>query len=112
MDVINHEKLERLGNEIGADNVPILLNIFLGELTEYMGALAEESGTQGDTLKEISHALKSSAASFGAEALCATAIEIDSLVKSGEHFDTPSYTSSLVELLQATHTEYEKIMQS
>ncbi len=40
MDVINHEKLARLGNEIGADNVPILLNIFLGELTEYMGALA------------------------------------------------------------------------
>ena len=68
--VLNQQKVDELAGEIGQENVPVLLEIFLGELKGYYEHL--EINKESDTSKylaDISHALKSSAASFGADSL-------------------------------------------
>ncbi|KOO08640.1 quorum-sensing phosphorelay protein LuxU [Vibrio hepatarius] len=113
MEVLNQSKIDRLANEIGQENVPVLLEIFLGELAQYIETLSqEESFDVARYLKEISHALKSSAASFGAESLCAYAIEIDAAAKSGGEFDTDSIRSKMLTLLGETKQRYQQIYQS
>ena len=70
MKVLNQQKVDELAGEIGQENVPVLLEIFLGELKGYYEHL--EINKASDTSKylaDISHALKSSAASFGADSL-------------------------------------------
>jgi len=68
--VLNQQKVDELAGEIGQENVPVLLEIFLGELKGYYEHL--EINKASDTSKylaDISHALKSSAASL-AQILC------------------------------------------
>ncbi|WP_117233325.1 Hpt domain-containing protein [Vibrio maerlii] len=78
MTLLNQGKVDKLSSEIGAENVPMLLDIFIGELGSYKTKLQELNGDeQIQQLKEISHALKSSAASFGADALRDIAQSID-----------------------------------
>ncbi|NMT19542.1 Hpt domain-containing protein, partial [Vibrio parahaemolyticus] len=49
--------------EIGSDNVPVLFDIFLGEMDTYIENLSQLQGAERLAYsKEISHALKSSAA--------------------------------------------------
>ncbi len=43
MEVLNQDKIERLAAEIGVENVPVLLDIFLGELTMYIDNLNGDS---------------------------------------------------------------------
>ncbi|CAK4068926.1 Phosphorelay protein LuxU [Vibrio sp. 16] len=111
MDVLNKEKIERLASEIGADNVPILLDIFLGELAQYKSKLTDDASLDVVSyLKEISHALKSSAASFGAEVLCAYAIELDSMAKAGQSFDPNSSRDKMIDLLSETESHYQRLV--
>lgn len=111
MDVLNQDKIERLANEIGADNVPILLDIFLGELAQYKERLRSDTSMDvNGYLKEISHALKSSAASFGAEVLCAYAIELDSMVKAGQNFDPTISKGKMISLLEETEQHYQRLV--
>ncbi|MFB9214503.1 quorum-sensing phosphorelay protein LuxU [Vibrio sinaloensis] len=111
MDVLNQDKIDRLASEIGADNVPILLDIFLGELAQYAQKLSTDVELDvAGYLKEISHALKSSAASFGAEVLCAYAIEIDSMAKSGQAFDSEQTKEKMLTLLQETEQRYKQLV--
>lgn len=71
MTILNQQKIDELSMEIGSDNVPVLLDIFLGEMDTYIDNLSQLEGSEQLVyLKEISHALKSSAASFGADSLC------------------------------------------
>lgn len=108
---INQSKIDLLAKEIGEENVPILVNIFLGELNDYQSKLV--SDTVADKLaylKEISHALKSSAASFGADRLCAKAVELDSRVKSGEMMDISLEVEHMLELLKQTHQCYSDLV--
>ncbi|WP_200796951.1 quorum-sensing phosphorelay protein LuxU [Vibrio quintilis] len=107
MDLINQEKIATLAKEIGPENVPVLLDIFLGELTSYQATLLEaDTEARLEHLKEISHALKSSAASFGADRLCALAIDIDMRGKQQQLEDIAQETEALVELLRLTHESY------
>ena len=110
MDVLNQAKIDRLGNEIGHENVPVLLGIFLGEIAEYIEELTNEQGNKGTYLKEISHALKSSAASFGAEAVCALAIEFNAAGKAGESLDSVFYQQQMLALLSETQQRYKSLL--
>ncbi|WPC73272.1 quorum-sensing phosphorelay protein LuxU [Vibrio porteresiae] len=111
MDFLNQGKIDGLAQEIGQENVPVLLEIFLGELTSYEQQLSQISGAeQYEYLKEISHALKSSAASFGADRLCAKAVEIDGMVKLGLEFEVNTEAERMMELLKATFARYQQLL--
>ncbi|MBN3494306.1 quorum-sensing phosphorelay protein LuxU [Vibrio neptunius] len=111
MEVLNQTKIDRLASEIGADNVPILLDIFLGELVQYIEKLSTDEDLDKDAyLKEISHALKSSAASFGAESLCAYAVEVDAKAKSGQQLDVSATQLQMVALLSETQQRYRALL--
>lgn len=107
MDILNQQKVDDLAREIGEENVPVLLDIFLGELSTYIETLADNGSADSEShLAEISHALKSSAASFGADHLCALAVDIDSRVKLDQQIDVSVDTINMVAVLQSTRTEY------
>jgi two-component system phosphorelay protein LuxU len=109
MQLINEEKIQRLASEIGQENVPMLLTIFLGELKEYITILSSnDSPSIEPQLGAISHALKSSAASFGADELCAFAIEIDKMAKLGQAMEAK--TKAFIEILQRTHKQYSTLI--
>ncbi|MFC3023346.1 quorum-sensing phosphorelay protein LuxU [Vibrio zhugei] len=112
MDLLNKNKIDTLASEIGQENVPVLLGIFLSELTTYENNLREHAQADSEYLKEISHALKSSAASFGADKLCAKAIEIDGMVKLGLEMDVMSEYEHLIQLLRETRERYERLQPS
>ncbi|PAR56586.1 phosphorelay protein [Vibrio metoecus] len=108
---INQSKIDLLAKEIGEENVPILVDIFLGELGDYQSKLVSEQVVDKlGYLKEISHALKSSAASFGADRLCAKAIELDSRAKSGEMLDISLEVTQMLDLLKQTHQCYSNLV--
>ena len=109
MELLNKHKLDQLSSEIGASNVPILLDIFLNEMVQYIEALKDEDRDQEAYLKEICHALKSSAASFGAESLCALAIEIDAKAKLGEMIDVEETQGAMITLLTQTQQRYQTL---
>ena len=46
MELLNKHKLDQLSSEIGASNVPILLDIFLNEMAQYIEALKDEAEIQ------------------------------------------------------------------
>ncbi|MGR5235695.1 quorum-sensing phosphorelay protein LuxU [Vibrio alfacsensis] len=107
MDVLNQNKIQELANEIGKDNVPILLEIFLGEMDSYMVNLSQHHGAaQLVYLKDISHALKSSAASFGADRLCDFATSIDSKAKVEKLVENGEEVDMMLELLHITRDVY------
>lgn len=110
MELLNKHKLDQLASEIGASNVPILLDIFLNEMTQYIDALNDDDRDQEAYLKEISHALKSSAASFGAESLCAFAIEIDAKSKLDEVLDVTEEQEKMIALLYETQQRYKTLL--
>lgn len=110
MEVLNSVKVEQLGSEIGVDNVPILLEIFLGELAQYIANLQQCPTNQDEYLREISHALKSSAASFGAEALCALANEYDAVGKAGQLLNTDQHKQQMLSLLNETEQRYKDLL--
>ena len=110
MDIINQQQVERLKQEIGAENLPVLLEIFLSELNQYRMKLTDTTHDQEAYLKEISHALKSSAASFGAEALRNLAIDYDGAAKAGVSLASAEQKHAMLALLKETHQCYEKLL--
>ncbi|MGF1755105.1 Hpt domain-containing protein [Vibrio makurazakiensis] len=111
MKILNQQKIDELAGEIGQENVPVLLNIFLGELNSYVDALT--SGTLVDIpkyLAETSHALKSSAASFGADRLCGFAIDIDARAKDSGLVNVAEDLETILGLLRETETEYQSLL--
>ncbi|MFC5078147.1 Phosphorelay protein LuxU [Vibrio thalassae] len=113
MKFMNRDKLEQLTREIGQDNIPTLLGIFTGELVTYQTQLSKGDLAEKMTyMKEICHALKSSAASFGAESLCEFAIDIDAQVKGGKLQEDQSKVDRMLENLSETHTCYLEFLES
>lgn len=113
MNFMNRDKVEQLSKEIGHDNIPILLGIFTGELVSYQEQLS--TGSLSDkmaSMKEICHALKSSAASFGAESLCQFAVDIDAQVKNGQLAEDQTQVDHMLHNLSQTHRCYLAFLQS
>jgi len=109
---LNSNKIEDLCNEIGQENLPVLLNIFLGELNSYHVSLTENGDNLERLLSDISHALKSSAASFGADDLCRKALHIDAKAKAGEKVSTAENRNSLLDSIEATIRAYGALYQA
>ncbi|USD66112.1 Hpt domain-containing protein [Vibrio sp. SCSIO 43136] len=112
--VVNTDRISELANDIGEENLPMLFNIFIGELMDYAEALANAPSEQlqaEDQLKSISHSLKSSAASFGAEQLCDFATNLDARYKTGEVISTNENRQTMIEYLNTTREEYLKLSQ-
>lgn len=110
MKVLNQQKVDELAGEIGQENVPVLLEIFLGELKGYYEHLELNKDTDTSKyLADISHALKSSAASFGADSLCSFAISLDAKVKQTLPVTEVDF-KDMQELLLSTYTEYQQLM--
>jgi len=108
--VLNQQKVDELAGEIGQENVPVLLEIFLGELKGYYEHLEINKGLDTSKyLADISHALKSSAASFGADSLCSFAIGLDSKVKQSLPITDGDF-EDMQSLLLSTYTEYQQLM--
>ncbi len=104
---LNLDKMNELCNEVGQDNLPILLNIFLVELNKYQEILTSEDEDLEHHLGNISHALKSSAASFGADNLCQIALRIDENLKANERVPLLEVQEVMLESLQATIDIYQ-----
>lgn len=112
MELINQNKIAHLAQEIGEENVPVLLQIFLGELSDYSHKLTGDTlSNKFEYLKEISHALKSSASSFGADRLCAKAVEIDAKAKEQLLFDEAQELAAMLSLIEETHRCYSNLME-
>ncbi|MEZ9564761.1 quorum-sensing phosphorelay protein LuxU [Vibrio artabrorum] len=110
MKVLNQQKVDQLACEIGQENVPVLLEIFLGELKGYYEHLEQNKDTDtSQYLAYISHALKSSAASFGADSLCCFAISLDAKVKQPLPVTELDF-QSMQELLLSTYKEYQRLL--
>lgn len=106
---INNHKISELGQEIGEENIPLLLEIFLSELGMYRQKLLDDvPGGNMSYLIEISHALKSSAASFGADQLCSVARHIDSNAKQGIAMDEEFETANMLDTLTETLKHYQQ----
>ncbi|WCE28751.1 Hpt domain-containing protein [Vibrio sp. SCSIO 43137] len=106
-EYLNANKIDDLSNEIGQDNLPVLLDIFLGELNGYQTELSSDRDGLETRLGDISHALKSSAASFGAENLCQVATNIDAQVKAGEKINTLENRESILSSIEKTIRAYD-----
>nr|WP_086939628.1 Hpt domain-containing protein [Thaumasiovibrio occultus] len=81
-NTINSDTIKQLATEVGEDTVSVLLGVFSDELSQYHATLSD-SPSIGE-IREISHSLKSSASSFGADALADLARECESRVKQGQ----------------------------
>ncbi|MCA2484458.1 quorum-sensing phosphorelay protein LuxU [Vibrio sp. Vb2853] len=107
VNVLNQQKIDELSMEIGSDNVPVLFDIFLGEMDTYIENLSQLQGAERLAYsKEISHALKSSAASFGADRLCELAMSIDKKAKAGELTVESEELEAMFDLLHETRDAY------
>jgi HPt (histidine-containing phosphotransfer) domain-containing protein len=107
VNVLNQQKIDELSMEIGSDNVPVLFDIFLGEMDTYIENLSQLQGAERLAYsKEISHALKSSAASFGADRLCELAMSIDKKAKAGELTAESEELEAMFDLLHETRDAY------
>lgn len=109
MELLNKQKIASLGEEIRPENVPVLLGIFLNELETYLGVLSDATYNDKITyLKEISHALKSSAASFGADVLCDFALNLDGRAKQNDVFDEVNDVLAMIDVLHQTQHAYQR----
>lgn len=112
---LDNDRINELGREIGLDNIPMLLDIFISELISYKEVLLDrslEASAYRQQIGDISHALKSSAASFGATHLCMLANDIDSKVKNGIVITQSNEGELLVESLSKTQIEFERFKQA
>ncbi|PMH41927.1 phosphorelay protein LuxU [Vibrio sp. 10N.286.49.B3] len=111
-EVLNKTKIDQLANEIGPENIPVLLGIFLGELTAYKERLIQLEGEELATyLASICHELKSSAASFGADRLCQFALDIDFRVKLNQDLELEKSVDFMLELIGFTYDTYQSFVQ-
>ncbi|PWI34259.1 phosphorelay protein [Vibrio albus] len=106
---LNSSKVADLCYEVGKENLPTLVSIFLNELDGYKDVLSGEPDELEYPLSEISHALKSSAASFGADNLCEMAVYFDSLVKAGQKINTSQNRDSILRCLNKTILAYRDL---
>ncbi|CZF86253.1 MULTISPECIES: Hpt domain-containing protein [Grimontia] len=104
---VNHETLRRLAVEVGEDTVSSLLVVFSDELSRYSDQLSEAPSAM--QVREISHAIKSSAASFGADELAELARECESRVKQGQESWVQDQLPRLTMMLQGTAVQYKAL---
>ena len=104
---INAETLKRLADEVGDETVVILLNVFSDELDQYLQKLSDQpSVTQ---IGDISHAIKSSAASFGADDLALMAQECEYRVRQGQETWMIDHLPQFRQMVEGMSIEYKQL---
>lgn len=106
----NHETLRRLTVEVGEETLFSLLVVFSDELDRYVDELSNAPSVI--QIRDISHSIKSSAASFGADQLAELARECESRVKLGQESWVTDELPHLINLLIATVSEYRLLAAS
>jgi len=104
---INSETIKRLADEVGEDTVSLLLNVFSDELEQYSKQLSSQPSV--DQVGEISHAIKSSAASFGADDLALMAQECEYRVKKGQDDWVLDHLTEFREMVESMVFEYKQL---
>ncbi|GAB6263160.1 Hpt domain-containing protein [Photobacterium sp. CCB-ST2H9] len=105
--MINQATLKKLAEEVGQETVALLLEVFSGELEQYLQQLAEQPSVM--QIREISHAIKSSAASFGADDLAQMAQECESRVKQGQENWVSEHLPELQKLVGDMAEQYRHL---
>lgn len=101
---VNNETIQRLTLEVGKDTVLMLFEVFSAELKDYFEQLSGSPSIS--QIREISHALKSSAASFGADELAELARECEYRVKLGQNAWVQAQLPHFAKIVQGTACEY------
>lgn len=112
--IINKAHIEQLASEVGSENIPMLLNIFIEELKQYSDVIDSNTAYEQRKLEcaEICHALKSNAASFGAVALCNHANCLDQEFKQGSAISDDEQFSHLQVLIRKTEIKFCEYIES
>ena len=105
---INQIALNQLVQEVGGENVPFLFGIFCDELDELIDTLIAQP--EIEKIREISHCLKSSAGSFGADKLAMMAIHIEEKAKAEQKEWVERNISEFVNIARGTELAYRELL--
>lgn len=104
---VNNETLRRLALEVGEEMVSSILAVFSEELNDYFELLSGAPTIL--QIGEICHAIKSSAASFGADELAELAHECEYRVKLGQDAWVFEQLPRLNDILQITAAKFDAL---
>lgn len=105
---INQIAVNQLMQEVGDENVPFLFGIFCDELDDFIGTLTTHP--EIEKVREISHCLKSSAGSFGADKLANMAIHIEEKAKNKQKDWVERNISEFVNIARGTELAYRQMI--
>lgn len=105
---INQIAVNQLMQEVGDENVPFLFGIFCDELDDFIGTLTTHP--EIEKVREISHCLKSSAGSFGADKLASMAINIEEKAKNKQKDWVERNISEFVNIARGTELAYRQMI--
>ena len=105
---INQIAVNQLMQEVGDENVPFLFGIFCDELDDFISTLTTHP--EIEKVREISHCLKSSAGSFGAEKLANMAIHIEEKAKDKQKDWVERNISEFVNIARGTELAYRQMI--
>ena len=97
--ILNKDILKALENEIGYSDLSDLLKVFIEDLNENYSKLQVDT-ISNEELNSITHTLKSTAGTFGAEELSILALEINTDIKTNNLKD--SSMTKLKEMISKT----------
>lgn len=107
-DMLDHDVLDRLKKEVGAEAVARMLTRFLSEMPERLEAIREgltvgsEEPAVLTKIQRHCHSLKSAAAAFGALPLSRLAAEMEAAAKEGDWQACRGHFASLPQLVSRT----------
>ncbi|WP_254052644.1 Hpt domain-containing protein [Aliivibrio sp. EL58] len=105
---INQIAVNQLMQEVGDENVPFLFGIFCDELDDFISTLTTHP--EIEKVREISHCLKSSAGSFGADKLANMAIHIEEKAKHKQKDWVERNISEFVNIARGTELAYRQMI--
>ena len=104
---INAETIKRMADEVGHDTLLLLLNVFSDELEQFFQQLSDQPSLS--QVREISHSIKSSAASFGADELAMMAQECEFRVKQGQEQWMADHLPQFRQMVEGVAIEYKRL---
>ena len=107
--ILNKDILKALENEIGYADLSDLLKVFIEDLKENYSKLQVDT-ISNEELSSITHTLKSTAGTFGAEELSILAFEINTDIKANNLKD--SSVTKLTEMISETIEFFQDISDS
>ena len=105
---INQVAVYQLIQEVGDENIPFLFGIFCDELDEFIDTLSTQP--EIEKVREISHCIKSSAGSFGADKLASMAIHIEEKAKQKQYDWVTHNISEFVNIARGTELAYRQFL--